>query len=142
MKWDIKFYAKLLITCCQLMICQSDEELIRESCSTMREILQKLPKDISKMIVAKYSAFLPIIFQKILTVRSRLTQQMILEIFYRLTDEAQDARLTAIKKQKFQRRTDKKVLDSFMDFCTKVNLENFEVVSIRLFLFSLFPLIV
>lgn len=103
----MKNFAKLVITCCRMIVYQTDEETIRECCIVTKEVLRtgefnnKLDS-----IVRKYSSFLALLFQRIGTVHTRLTQTMILEVIFSLTSNSVKMRNEIMKKQKFRKHPD------------------------------------
>lgn len=101
MDWEPRYFAKLIITCCLIMVFQKDEEMIRETCIATRDILSIMDKDSLLEIVQNYTYHIAMMMQRVLTVRTRLTQAMILEVILRLTNNADKIRLHALEKQKF-----------------------------------------
>lgn len=52
-----------------MMICRKDENIIRDSCKVLGEILSLIPADLLNAIVQKHSNTLRFIFQKLVLVQ-------------------------------------------------------------------------
>lgn len=111
------------------MLFGRSEDLIRESCNIMKEMLLKIQQDSLDVIVRKYSYYLALLMQRVLTVRTRLTQAMILEVIFKLTKNAADTRNNALKKQKFFARLNPAVQQLLLKSFKKIDHEHIENTS-------------
>lgn len=126
---DVKYFAKLIITCCQIIILQTDEEVIRESCIVTKEILQAVHRDSLDQIVRKYSASLSFLMKRVGRVKTHLTQALILEVIFKLTLKSEKNRNDAMKNQKFGKHVDPKAIKQLRSYFKVIDHEDIENTS-------------
>lgn len=65
------------------------------------KVLQEVPSDDLNQIVQNYTYHIPLLMQRILTVKTRLTQSKIMAVITKMTQNAEHIRVNALKEQKF-----------------------------------------
>lgn len=115
--------------CTVMLIQRKEEDVIRNTCAVLKEVLDIIPASTLKVIVTKYAKTLTFIFQKLYLVQTYYTQLRILEIFVYITQDLKKLQTDTILKHHLMRNAKEETKQIVLEKINKIDLKNFEIVS-------------
>lgn len=112
-----------------MLIQRKEEDVIRNTCAVLKEVLDIIPPSTLKVIVTKYAKTLTFIFQKLYLVQTYYTQLRILEIFVYITQDLKKLQTDTITKHHLMRNAKEETKQIVLEKINKIDLKNFEIVS-------------